>query len=263
MNEAKAHLDAGNLSEAVQAALNVVKANPTDARARTFLFELSCFSGDWDRAERQLDVIGHQTAHAMIGSQIFRQNFHAERQRQRIFSGGVKPEFLQPPPEYVLDLLDANNRLREGNAMQAREIFDRVEEERPAFACKINGVEKEDFRDYNDLTMCVFEMIIKEAYVWVPMEEVKKIEFFEAKSLRDLFWRQARVETRAGLGGEMFLPALYVDSFKSDDEAARLGRKTDWRDVGSEVFIGEGLREFFTEGEAKTILEIGEIEFDD
>ena len=38
------------------------------------------------------------------------------------------------------------------------QLLDKIEEERPAFACKVNGEEKEDFRDYNDLTMCVFEV---------------------------------------------------------------------------------------------------------
>jgi protein involved in temperature-dependent protein secretion len=41
MNDAKLQLDAGNLSKAVEHALNLVKTNPTDASARTFLFELS------------------------------------------------------------------------------------------------------------------------------------------------------------------------------------------------------------------------------
>jgi type VI secretion system protein ImpE len=261
MNEAKTQLDAGNLNGAVEAALASVKSNPTDERARTFLFELSCFAGDWDRAERQLDVIGHQDVNAMIGSQIYRQNINAERNRARLFSGGLKPEFMMSPPSYVEELLTANNRIREGNSAEAREILDKVEEERPAFAAKINGEEVSDFRDYNDLTSCVFEVIVKEAYVWLPFEQVTKVEFTQPKSLRDLFWIQAKIEIENGTTGEMFLPALYANSWKSDNDQARLGRMTDWRDAGDEIYLGEGLRMFWLDGRDKPILEFQSIEF--
>ncbi|MEO6588116.1 MAG: type VI secretion system accessory protein TagJ [Pyrinomonadaceae bacterium] len=261
MSEAKTQLDTGNLSGAVEAALQTVKNNPTDAAARTFLFELSCFSGDWERAERQLDVIGHQSANAMIGSQIYRQNFYAERERIELFSKGKRPEFVMPAPDYVEELYAANNLVREGKNSEARELLDKIEEERPAFACKLNGVEKEDFRDYNDLTMCVFEAIIKEAYVWLPIEQIIKIEFFEKKTLRDVFWQQAKVEVKNGLIAEIFLPSLYVNSWKSDDDAVRLGRANNWIDAGDDLYIGEGLRMFFSNGEAVPILDINEIEF--
>ncbi len=261
MSEAKTQLDIGNLTGAIEAAIQAVKNNPTDATARTFLFELSCFSGDWDRAERQLDVIGHQSATALIGSQIYRQNFQAERDRIELFSKGKRPEFVMPPPDYVEELYAANNLVREGKTAEARTALDKIEEERPAFSCKVNGEAKEDFRDYNDLTMCVFEVIVKEAYVWLPMEQVVKIEFFEKKTLRDIFWRQAKVEVKNGLIGEMFLPSLYVNSWKSDDDQVRLGRANNWLDAGDELYIGEGLRMFFANGEAVPILDLNEIEF--
>lgn len=261
MNEAKTQLDAGNLNGAVEAALASVKASPTDARARTFLFELACFAGDWERAEKQLDVIGHQDANSMIGAQIYRQNLNAERNRLRLFSDSLKPEFMMSPPGYVENLLTANNRIREGNTAEAREILDKVEEERPAFTAKINGEEVSDFRDYNDLTCCVFEALVKEAYVWLPFEQVAKIEITQPKSLRDLFWIQAKIEMTSGTNGEMFLPALYANSWKSDNDQVRLGRMTDWRDAGDEIYIGEGLRTFWADGRDKPILEIQSIEF--
>src|SRR5687768_9146734 len=98
MNDAKLQLDNGNLTAAVESALRLVKTNPTNESARTFLFELSCFSGDWERAEKQLEVIGHQDAKAMVGSLIYKQNFKAERDRMKLFSDGLKPEFLGPEP---------------------------------------------------------------------------------------------------------------------------------------------------------------------
>ncbi|CAN5355785.1 type VI secretion system accessory protein TagJ [soil metagenome] len=261
MNEAKSQFDAGNLKGATEAALAAVKANPTDEQARTFLFELSCFSGDWERAERQLDVIGHQDAKAMIGTLIYRQCFEAERKRAGYFSESLKPEFLSTPPDYIYGLLTANNRLREGNADEAREILDKADAERPAFACRVNGAEAVDFRDYNDLTLGILEAIIKDSYVWIPFEEIVKIEIMPPKSLRDLFWIQAKVETDNGTNGEMLIPSLYVNSWKSDNDQIRLGRMTDWRDAGSEIFIGEGMKMFWTGAEDLPILEIETIEF--
>lgn len=262
MNDAKMQLDAGNLTGAVESALNLVKTNPTNVTARTFLFELSCFSGDWERAEKQLEVIGHQDINAMIGSKIYQQNFKAERDRLKLFSDGLKPEFMTPKPPHVDDLLTANNRVREGNVAEARQILDNVEDSRPAYPCKVNGEGFGDFRDYNDLTMCVFEVIFKDSYLWIPFEQVQKIEFFKPKTLRDLYWIQANVEIINGTSGEMFFPALYSGSWKSSNDQIRLGRMTDWRDAGDELFIGEGTKLFWMDGKDKSILDLETIEFE-
>ena len=115
-NDAKARLDAGDLDGAVQLALEAVKSTPTDVTARTFLFELSCFSGDWERAAKQLDVIGQQDVNAMIGAQIYKQNFEGETDRIKVFDEGMIPECLMPPAKYVENLLVAGTHLREGRA---------------------------------------------------------------------------------------------------------------------------------------------------
>jgi type VI secretion system protein ImpE len=185
----------------------------------------------------------------------------AERDRGKLFSDGLKPESLGPEPPQVALLLDAVNRVREGNASEARELIDRVEEERPAYKCEINGETFSDFRDYNDLTMCVFEAFFKEKYVWLPFENVLTINFFKPKTLRDLYWIQAEVEMVNGLQGEMFFPALYSGTWKSDNDQVRLGRMTDWREVGSEVFMGEGTKLFWMDGKDKSILDINSIKF--
>lgn len=261
MNDAKMHFDAGNLSAAVESALNLVKSNPTIASARTFLFELSCFSGDWERAEKQLDVIGHQDADAAIGSLIYRQNLSAERDRIKFFASGGRPETPDEPPAYVDDLFKANDLIGEGKTAEARELLDSVEENRPAFSCSINGEGFSDFRDYNDSTMCIFEAIVKDSYVWLPFEHVAKIDFLERKSLRDIFWPQAQFELTNGTNGEMFIPSLYVNSWKSSDDQVRLGRTVDWRDAGDEIYIGEGSRLFTMDGKDKSILDLKSIEF--
>lgn len=261
MDEAKKNLHMERLDEAIQAALNYVRTKPTDITARIFLFELSCFSGDWERAEKQLDVVGQQDVNAMIGAQIYKQNFKAERDRLSVFNEGLIPECLMLPPKYVEDLIVAVTHIRENRIAEARELLDKVEEERPAFACRINGEESEDFRDYNDQTMCVIEAIVKDSYAWLPFEHIERIEFTPAKSLRDMFWRQAEVEMTNGSKGEMFLPALYAESFKSDDDRVRLGKVTDWREVGEEIYAGVGVRTFQYDGGYIPISKIETIEF--
>jgi type VI secretion system protein ImpE len=260
MNEAKELLNTGNLSGAIESVLKSVKSNPTDASARTFLFELSCFAGDWTRAEKQLDVIGHQDANTMMGSLIYRQCLEAERKRERLFSDGLKPEFLADPPDYVYGLLTAINRVREGNIAESREILDKIESDRPAFSSKINGADVEDFRDYNDLTSCVLEVLIKDSYVWVPLEQVEKIEFLPPKSLRDLFWIQAKLETTNATNGDVMIPSLYAGTYKNQNDQVRLGRMTDWRELGEDIYMGEGLKLFWIDGADKPILDLKEVE---
>ena len=46
------------LKEAITAALEEVRNNPTDAGRRLFLSELLCFSGELQRADNQLDAVG-------------------------------------------------------------------------------------------------------------------------------------------------------------------------------------------------------------
>jgi len=261
MNDAKLKLDEGDLKGAVEAAINLVKTNPTNVAARTFLFELSCFSGEWERAEKQLDAIGHQDANAAIGSLIYRQNFKAERDRINLFEHSSRPESAMKFPDYVEDLLRAVDLNRRGEIAETRSLLDDIEEKRPAFSVTVNGEGFSDLRDYNDLTMCVFEVFIKDNYIWLPFEQVVSIEFLERKSLRDVYWPQAKVEMTNGTTGEMFFPSLYVNSWKNSDDRVRLGRSVDWRDAGNDLFIGEGMRIFWMDGKDKALTDINTIVF--
>ena len=52
--KAKELLDAGKVREAEKVLSAFLRNNPADTALRTFLFELLCFSGQYDRAEKQL-----------------------------------------------------------------------------------------------------------------------------------------------------------------------------------------------------------------
>ena len=84
---------AGKLNEAVQALNDEVRNHPEDSKRRIFLFELLCFSGEYDRAEKQLDVLGSDDMQKEMGALLYRSALHAEKTRQELFT---KKEYPKP-----------------------------------------------------------------------------------------------------------------------------------------------------------------------
>jgi type VI secretion system protein ImpE len=222
---------------------------------------LLSFAGEWERAEKQLDVIGHQSAQAELGVMIYRASIKAEHERRRLFSEGVPPHFLKEPPAYVDLNLTALNQLRAGHLAEARETLDRAEEERPAISGKVAEQEFNDFRDYDDFVAPVLELIVKDKYVWMPLEQIKSLEISPPRRLRDLLWASARVEALDGTIGEVYMPALYTGTSECSDNLARLGRHTDSQELGEDLYRMVGLRMFRIGDEDKTLFEVGKVEF--
>lgn len=241
MEAVKELLDAGQLHEAVEAMTREVKAHPSEVQRRTLLFDLLSFAGDLDRAERQLDVIGHQSAQAEIGVQVYRDNIKAERARQRFFAGGAPPHFFAEPPACLALHLRAVTQLRAGLTAEARVLLDEAEEARPALRGKLNQQPFEDFRDYDDLTAPALELIVRDEYAWLPFAQLRRLEIAPPRYLRDLLWLPGRIEAADGVSGNVFLPALYAGSSGHANELVKLGRMTDWQELADGLFVAAGL----------------------
>jgi type VI secretion system protein ImpE len=260
MSQARELYQAGQLGEALRELTSEVKANPTDASRRTFLFELLCFAGDWDRAEKQLQAISQMNAGAEMGASVYLNNVRAERARRRFLAEGLAPHFLIEPPAYIDLHLEAVNRLREGNVSEARATLDRAEEERPAFAGEADGIAFEDLRDYDDLFAPALELIVLDKYTWLPFEQVRRVEIAPPTQLRDLVWAVASIET-ADRELKAFVPARYAGSDSHENDLVKLGRMTDWRDLGENLYAGAGLRIFIADGEEKSIFSFKTLAF--
>jgi type VI secretion system protein ImpE len=141
-----------------------VKSHPADTPLRIFLFELLCFAGDYQRADRQLEVIGHQGSRAEVGVQVYRNIFAAEQVRRRLFSDGLQPKFLFEPPAYVRLHLEALNRLRENSSAEARGLLEKSVEARPALSGQINGQAFTDIQDSDELLGPCLEVIAGKDY---------------------------------------------------------------------------------------------------
>src|SRR5438128_2688391 len=102
MKDARTLFDAGRLGDAVAELTESLRLRPADTGLRTFLFELLCFQGDLDRAEKQLGVLVHQSGDARIALavQVYGQLLAAERLRRDVFHGQALPKFVTPPGEH-------------------------------------------------------------------------------------------------------------------------------------------------------------------
>jgi type VI secretion system protein ImpE len=260
MSKAQEHYRESRLREAIAAATNEVRRHPADSKQRAFLCELLCLAGDLERADRQLDTLGHQDSEVMVGVAMFRHLIRAEQARQQFYADGRLPELLDSPPPAVKLLLEASIRLREGQSTEAAGLLARAEEERPRVTGTCDGAAFDDLRDLDDRTASVIEVLTSNGkYYWVPMEWIELIEFSPPLRPRDLLWRRAHMIVRDGPDGEVFLPSLYPGSHEEPDERFRLGRATEWRGGDGAPTWGIGQRTLLVGDEARPILEIKEI----
>ena len=114
---------AGRLSDALQSALADVKAKPSEIPTRRTLCDLLCFSGDLERADKQLDAIGQLDTKAMFDVALTRHMLRAEQARRDFFGDGRLPEFLDQPTAELKLRLEASIRIRENRSGEAAELL--------------------------------------------------------------------------------------------------------------------------------------------
>jgi len=221
---------AGKLEDAIELLGVGLRSNPADARQRAFLFELLCFAGAHERADKQLDVLAGASREAGLGALLYRAALHAERTRQEMFQKGSFPQG-GPPPRSVAGTLN-------GRAFQ--ELVDAD----PRIGARL-------------------EVFAAGQYLWLPLEHVATVRMAPPKKLRDLLWTPAVVRTGPGFHGlelgEVLLPALAPLSWRHPDVAVRLGRVTEWTESeGTPVPVGQKL--LLRDGEEFPFLELRELD---
>jgi type VI secretion system protein ImpE len=258
----RAFYDTGDLSQAIQAAIDDVKKAPTDESARGFLCELLCFAGEWEKADRQLETIGHQNAKSAVGVAMFRQLIRAAQARQQFYDAGRVPEFLVEPDDELRLRLQASIALREGKTADATTLLEQAESQRPAVSGECNGQAFEGFRDLDDLAAGYFEVLTSTGkYYWVPVHAVELMEFHAPVRPQDLLWRRVHMIVTGGPDGEVFLPTTYPGTSSLSDDQLRLGRATDWSGDDSSPIRGQGLRMFLAGENDLSILQLETVTF--
>ncbi len=218
---------AGELGQAIKALGEELRSQPLDAKRRTFLFELLCFAGEYDRAEKQLDVLADQNPKASMGILMYRSALHAERTRREMFQKGEFPA------------QDVQNAATGGGSF--------------------NGEPFETLADADERIGDHLEVFIAGGYTWIPTKYVQRLEIEPPATLRDLLWARARIEASPAFRlqdlGEVLLPVISPLSYLSSDDSVRLGRMSVWEDSpdGGEKLLGQKM--LLVDGEEIPILE--------
>lgn len=224
----------GRLEEAVTALTAEVRDNPTEPKRRTFLFELLCFAGDYPRAEKQLDVLSQGGQQSEMGALFYRGALAAEKTRHEMFE---KQEYPKPAQD--------SSALRVSGTL--------------------NGKAFHSLTDSDDRVGAHLEVFVAGSYLWIPFSLLSSIQVEPPKRLRDLLWLPAKVQTSAAFSGrelgEVLLPVLNPFSWRSPDQAVRLGRATAWEDDGSGEPFPRGQKVLLADDEEWPLLELRTIEF--
>ena len=257
-------LHQNRLEDAIAAQVDVVRTKPGDADARALLAELLCLAGQFERADKQLDLIGTQQPGLAVGVALFRQLIRGAMAREEVFLKGAVPEMIGGATEPLQAALSALLDLRDGSEESASATLKASEAKRPSLSGTCDGKPFDDIRDGDDVTACLLEVISSTGkYFWVPWERVAELEFEKPKSLRERIWRQASLAVRDGSDGIVYIPALYpLLPGRSLSVEARLGRLTDWIELGGGAMVGVGVRTLLIGEHGLTLDEITSLEVD-
>ncbi len=228
---AKQLFDAGQVKGAASALAAQLREHPADTTSRIFLFELLCFSGEYGRAAKHLNILAEGSKENEMGAVLYYSALHAEEARHDLFRKQEFPklEALPSPPG------------------------------------KLNGKPFLSIRDADPQIGARLEVYAAGAYLWIPFHHIASIQVQPPARLRDTLWTSALVLTGPSFQGtdigEVIIPAVYPFSWNSPDESLWLGRGTEWvaDDEGHEFPVGQKM--FLVDGEEISLLNVQSIEF--
>jgi type VI secretion system protein ImpE len=231
--DAQTLFKAGKLTEAISALTAHLRDDPADLKGRTFLFELLCFAGEFDRAEKQLNIVQQEgSKESLLGTLLYQAALAAEKTRQEMFETATFPQPTGKPVGPVRG--------------------------------KLNGKEFESFTDADPRIGEKLEVFAAGDYLWISFHDIAAIRLEEPKKLRDVFWAPARLSTgptfRSRELGEILLPAIAALSWQHEDDQVRLGRTTEFCEDESGAIAPYGSKVLLVDGEEIALLDIRELE---
>ncbi|RVT84588.1 virulence protein SciE type [Rhodobacteraceae bacterium CCMM004] len=251
-----------DVTGALAALQDRVRADPADAKLRIFLFQLLCVTGDWKRAITQLKLCAELDAAAIPMAQTYREGIICEVFRERVFAGEKAPLIFGEPEDWIAWMIEATKALAEGRAEDAAALRARAFEAAPATPGRLNGEPFEWIADADMRLGPLLEIVVNGKYYWMPFGAIRRIQADPPADLRDTVWTAVNVELRNGGSFVALVPTRYAGTVAQGDDAARLARKTEWVDAGGESYVGIGQRLLATDQGDVALMDLRTLEFE-
>ncbi|WP_341675031.1 type VI secretion system accessory protein TagJ [Niveibacterium sp. SC-1] len=252
----------GDVDAALKALQDQVRANPSKAELRVFLFQLLSVLGQWERALNQLNVASELDASTLAMAQMYREALRCELLRAEVFAGKRSPVIFGQPEDWLALLIESLLMQGRGEAAAAERLRAQAFEQAPTSSGTIDGQAFAWIADADMRLGPVCEAVINGRYYWIPYSRLQRLDIEAPTDLRDMVWAPAHFQFKNGGETVGVIPTRYPGSESATDPLVRLARKTEWRDQGDDVFHGLGQRIFSTDIGDHALLEVRQIQID-
>ena len=248
MKKIKEMLQAGKLTDAIQYLETQLKDDPMNVDFRSSLIELLCIKGDLERADKQLNLMVQKHPDFVIGATNLRQLIRAEQARKDFANGLSVPELFNGTNSHSEALLKLSVELHNGDAASMKMTAEKLEENRPELTIKLNENMVSEMRDLDDTLGGFIEIFGTDGKFYLAeLSQIDFISFKPAASIIEQVWRRVDLSIKDGPSGEAHIPLVYA---KSETDAEKLGRETDWKEFTTDFMIGLGQKMWFVDDAA-------------
>lgn len=257
--DARQRLQDGDVRGAFEALKQEVRKSPRQANLRTFLFQMFCVFGEWDRALTQLTVAAELDPLALPMAETYRTLIRCEMVRTGVFAGTRTPTLFGHPLPWVPLLIEANRALVAGAHAAASAMRDQAFEQADAVPGMVDGQAFEWIADADPRLGPVLEAVLDGTYYWIPMQHIGEVKVEAPVDLRDQVWLPVDFKWTNGGTSVGFIPTRYPGSADAADPLLALSRKTEWAEQGGAEHgwaLGLGQRMFATDESDVALMDV-------
>jgi type VI secretion system protein ImpE len=229
--------------------------------------QLLCLSGNWARAQTQLQSWLALSPQAQPTVNLLQQAIAGELQRDAVLRGEADPVLPGSAWHWCDTLLAALQAETAGDVARGSTL--RAEALELAAANPGTATQQDQptafswLMDGDSRFGPVCEVISQGRYYWIPFAAIREMQFQAPASVTDLVWRHTRVQLVDGSEQVCQIPARYPLLAASDERFLRAS-VTEWQPLGDDPdqFIGQGQKMWLSDSAEFSLLSLQQVAFD-